>query len=144
MRSCDYRGQYALLKAKADGLGQILNQCNHDSQAAFKLLMLDHLDHLSEQTAKAISNIKFDKASKMQYLWPLHYLYIQVVVWDGGKGSGANAAADFIRGVAHSVPPTLDILKDIGGVDIPRYIGSLNDSTNAEQLEGSSEQTKNA
>ena len=61
--SCDHRGQYALLKAKADGLGQILSQCNHDSQAAFKLLMLDHLDHLSEQTAKAIANIKFDKVT---------------------------------------------------------------------------------
>ena len=66
-----------------------------------------------------------------------------MVVWDGGKGSGANAAADFIRGVAHSVPPTLDILKDIGGVDIPHYIGSLKDNSNTEQLENSSEQTKN-
>ena len=66
--SCDYRMQYALLKAKADGLGQILNQCNRDPQAAFKLLMLEHLDHLSEQTAKAISNIKFDKASHLSHL----------------------------------------------------------------------------
>ena len=49
------------------------------------------------------------------------------MVWDGGNGSGKNATADFIRGVAHSVPPTLDILKDIGGVDIPQYIGSLQD-----------------
>ena len=65
-----------------------------------------------------------------------------MVVWDGGKGSGANAAADFIRGVAHSVPPTLDILKDVG-VDILHYIGSLNDNSNAEQLENSSEQTRN-
>ena len=63
MRPSDGRGQYALLKAKADGLGQILSQCNCDPHAAFKLLMLDHLDHLSEQTAKAISNIKFDKVS---------------------------------------------------------------------------------
>lgn len=52
---------------------------------------------------------------------------LQVVVWDGGSGSEKNATADFIRGVAHSVPPTLDILKDIGGVDIPEYIGSLRD-----------------
>ena len=70
---------------------------------------------------------------------------MQVVVWDGGKGSGTNAAADFIRGVAHSVLPTLDILKDIGGVDIPHYIGSLNDNTNTEQSEeaqnSSTEQT---
>ena len=65
------------------------------------------------------------------------------MVWDGGKGSsGTNAAADFIRGVAHSVPPTLDILKDIGGVDIPRHIGSLDDNTNTERLRDSlTEQT---
>ena len=67
-----------------------------------------------------------------------------MVVWDGGKGSGTNATADFIRGVAHSVPPTLDILKDIGGVDIPHYIGSLNDKTNIEQAQNSStEQSTN-
>ena len=69
---------------------------------------------------------------------------MQVVVWDGGKGSATNAAADFIRGVAHSVPPTLDILKDIGGVDIPHYIGSLNDNTSTEQVQNSStEQSTN-
>jgi len=61
MTAHDYRGEFAQLKAKADGLGRILAECNHDPQAAFKLLMLDHLDHLSEQTSKAISNIKFDK-----------------------------------------------------------------------------------
>ena len=66
-----------------------------------------------------------------------------MVVWDGGKGSGTNAAADFIRGVAHSVPPTLEILKDIGGVDIPHYIGSLDDKTNAEQSQNTTEQTTN-
>ena len=59
---------------------------------------------------------------------------MQVVVWDGGKGLGANSAADFVRGVAHSVPPTSDILKDIG-VDLSRYIGSLSDDSNTEQLE---------
>lgn len=48
-------------------------------------------------------------------------------MWDGGSGASKNATADFIRGVAHSVPPTLEILKDIGGVDIPQYIGSLQD-----------------
>lgn len=70
------------------------------------------------------------------------HLYMQVVVWDGGKGSGTNATADFIRGVAHSVPPTLDILKDIGGVDIPHYIGSLN-NTSIEQAQNSTEQSTN-
>ena len=62
---------------------------------------------------------------------------MQVVVWDGGRGSGTNAAADFIKGVAHSVPPTLDIIKDIGGVDIPQYIGSLADNTSTGQSQDS-------
>lgn len=84
VRSCDRRGQYALLKAKADGLGQILSKCGHDSQAAFKLLMLDHLDHLSEQTAKAISNIKFDKVSHPGHFDQL--LYIQSLRAGSGLG----------------------------------------------------------
>lgn len=66
---------------------------------------------------------------------------MQVVVWDGGRGSEKNAAADFIRGVAHSVPPTLDILKDIGGVDIPHYIGSLHDNNSKHLQPSTSEES---
>ena len=64
-------------------------------------------------------------------------------MWDGGKGSETNAAADFIRGVAHSVPPTLEILKDIGGVDLPHYIGSLDDKNNSQHSQNTTEQSTN-
>lgn len=54
------------------------------AKEAFQLLMLDHIDKLSETAAKAISNIKFDK----------------VIVWDGGNSQGGgNAAAQFIKGM---------------------------------------------
>jgi flotillin len=35
------------------------------AKPAFQLLMLEHVDKLAETAAKAISNIKFDKASGM-------------------------------------------------------------------------------
>ena len=75
------------------------------SMQAYRMLMVEHLDTLAETSAKAISNIKFDK----------------VVVWDGGTGNGAgggNAVPNFVRGVATSLPPTLDVLKEIAGIDL--------------------------
>ena len=54
------RGQYEILAKKGLGFAEIVKACG-DAQAAFQMLMLEHLDQLSENAAKAISNIKFDK-----------------------------------------------------------------------------------
>ena len=61
------RGQYEILAKKGEGLQQIIEACGGAKQA-FQMLMLEHLDKLAETSAKAISNIKFDK----------------VVVWENG------------------------------------------------------------
>src|SRR5262245_8309677 len=104
------RGQYEILAKKGEGLKRIVESCG-GAQQAFQLLMLEHMDHLSETAAKAISNIKFDK----------------VIVWDGGaaSGDGKGAAAGFLRSMAGALPPTLQIMKDIGGVEMPPYFGKL-------------------
>jgi flotillin len=105
------RGQYELLAKKADGLKRIVDACG-GSQQAFQMLMLEHLEHLSETAAKAISNVKFDK----------------VVVWDSGAGAdgkGVNATANFLRGLGNTLPPMLQIMKDVGGVEMPEFIGKL-------------------
>jgi flotillin len=103
------RGQYEILAKKGEGLKKIVESCG-GSQQAFQMLMLEHLDHLSETAAKAISNVKFDK----------------VIVWDNGQGGdGANGAANFLRGLGSSLPPVLQIMKDIGGVEMPDYFGKL-------------------
>src|SRR5262249_58900034 len=66
------KGQYEILAKKGEGLQRIIEACG-GSQQAFQLLMLEHLDALAQASAKAVSNIKFDK----------------VVVWEhGGNGSG--------------------------------------------------------
>ena len=79
------------------------------AQQAFQMLMLEHLDHLAETAATAISNIKFDK----------------VIVWDGGGADGkGGGTANFVRSLAGAVPPALQIMRDVGGVQMPEYCGS--------------------
>ncbi|MFT4539067.1 MAG: flotillin, partial [Planctomycetota bacterium] len=105
------RGQFEILTKKGQGLEAIVKACG-GSQEAFQMMMLEHMDHLAETAASAISNIKFDK----------------VVVWDGGQsndGSGSNATGNFIKGIAHSLPPMMQIMKDVGGVKMPEFFGKL-------------------
>ena len=104
------KGQYEILAKKGQGLREIVSNCG-GADAAFRMLMLEHIDHLSEVAAQAISNIKFDK----------------VVVWDGqgGGGDGGSATSNFLRGLASSLPPALTMMKDIGGVEMPEFFGRL-------------------
>jgi len=103
------RGQFEILQKKGQGFAEIVSACG-DAQAAFQMMMLEHLDKLSENAAKAISNIKFDK----------------VVVWDGGAGAdGKGGTAGFLNGLSRSLPPMLHMMKDIGGVDMPEYFGKI-------------------
>jgi flotillin len=102
------RGQYEILAKKGEGLQRIVEACG-GAQPAFQMLMLEHLEHLSASAAKAISNIKFDK----------------VVVWDGGGKEGQSATANFLQGLGGSIPPLLQMMRDIGGVEMPAYFGKL-------------------
>lgn len=103
------RGQYQILAKKGEGLRQIVDACG-GAKEAFQLMMLEHLDNLAESSAKAISNIKFDK----------------VVVWENGTGdNGRTSTADFLHGMAGTLPPMMNVLKDIGGVEIPESLAKL-------------------
>ncbi|HLA85805.1 MAG TPA: SPFH domain-containing protein [Thermoguttaceae bacterium] len=98
------RGQYEILAKKGQGLREIINACG-GSQEAFQLLMLEHFDNLVDASAKAIANIKFDK----------------VVVWEGG-GNGKSATSDWLQNMARTLPPMLQVMKDIGGIEIPETL----------------------
>ncbi|MEN1682210.1 MAG: flotillin family protein, partial [Planctomycetota bacterium] len=103
------RGQYEILAKKGEGLKQIVAACG-GAREAFQLMMLEHLDNLAESSAKAISNIKFDK----------------VVVWENGGGKdGRNSTAEFLNGMAGTLPPMMSVLKDIGGVEMPEALAKL-------------------
>jgi len=103
------RGNYEILAKKGEGLKAIVEACG-GSKEAFQMLLLEHLDDLANASAKAISNIKFDK----------------VVVWEnGGNGNGKSNTADFISGMAKTLPPMLQVMKDIGGVELPEALVKL-------------------
>ncbi len=104
------RGQYEILAKKGEGLKQIIDACG-TSEGAFQLLMLEHLDKLAETASQAISNIKFDK----------------VIVWENGaNGNGQTNTAHFLQSMARTLPPMMQIMKDIGGVELPEFIARLN------------------
>ena len=104
------RGQYEILAKKGQGLREIIESCGGADQA-FRMLMLEHIDHIAETASKAIANIKFDK----------------VVVWDGanGGGQGGGGTSRFLQGLAGSLPPALQMMRDIGGVEMPEFFGKL-------------------
>ena len=102
------RGQYEILAKKGEGLKQIIDACG-GAQQAFQMMMLEHLDNLAEASAKAISNIKFDK----------------VVVWEGNGHNGASNTASFLQNMARTMPPMMQVLKDIGGVELPESLIKL-------------------
>jgi flotillin len=102
------RGQYEILAKKADGLRQIIDATGGAPQA-FQLLMLEHLEALAQTSAKAISNIKFDK----------------VVVWENGHGNGSTSTSNFLQSLARVMPPMMQVMKDIGGVEMPEFVARL-------------------
>jgi len=102
------RGNYEILAKKGEGLRAIVESCG-GAQAAFQMLMLEHIEELSKTAAHAISNVKFDK----------------VVVWDGGGENGKSGTAGFLRGLAGALPPMMHMMRDIGGVEMPAYFGKL-------------------
>jgi flotillin len=102
------RGQYEILAKKGEGLKRIVEACGGANQA-FQMLILEHLDRLAETSAQAISNIKFDK----------------VVVWESGGQNGKSATADFLSGMSRTLPPMLQVLRDIAGVELPPSLVKL-------------------
>jgi flotillin len=102
------RGQYEILAKKGEGLKLIVEACG-GAQQAFQLMMLEHLDKLAETSAKAISNIKFDK----------------IVVWENGGANGRSNTADFLHKMSGTLPPMLQVMRDIGGVEIPESLAKL-------------------
>ncbi|MEZ6117989.1 MAG: SPFH domain-containing protein [Pirellulaceae bacterium] len=109
------RGNFEILAKKGDGLRQIVDACGGADQA-FQLMMLEHLDNLADASARAISNIKFDK----------------VVVWENGGQNGRTNTANFLSGMANTLPPMMQVMKDIGGVNLPESLLNLKDQQLAE------------
>ena len=101
------RGEYEILAKKGEGLKKIVEACG-GAREAYQMLLLEHLDTLAETTATAISNIKFDK----------------VVVWDGG-GENGGATSGFLQNMGRTLPPMMQVLRDVAGVELPDFLGRM-------------------
>jgi flotillin len=86
-------------------LSKIVEACGGAHQA-FQMLMLDHLNHLTDASAKAISNIKFDK----------------IVVWEGGGKDGSSSTTNFLQNMARSLPPMMQVMRDVAGIELPETL----------------------
>jgi len=103
------RGQYEILARKGEGLQCIIEACG-GAEKAFQLLMLEHFDNLVEASSQAISNIKFDK----------------IIVWDGGaKDGGQSATANFLQSMAKTLPPMMQVMKEVGGIEFPETLATI-------------------
>jgi flotillin len=122
------RGEYEILAKKGEGLRQIVAGCG-GADKAFQLMMLEHLDKLADASSKAIANIKFDK----------------VTVWDPGTGKGG--AAGFLSSLGGAVPPLMNVMKSIAGVEMPDSLAKFDFDPPAKAAateQGKSEKPKGA
>lgn len=110
------RGNYEILKAKAEGFNKIISACNGDTDAVSKLLLIEKLEEIVKLQAAAISGIKIDK----------------VTVWDSGsKGDGKGATADFLSGMVKSLPALHDVTR-MAGLELPDYLGKVSGARNTQ------------
>ncbi len=114
------RGSYEVLAKKGEGLQRIVEACG-GAHEAFQMLMLEHLDNLAEASSRAISNIKFDK----------------IVVWENGGQNGRSSTANFLSKMANSLPPMMQVMRDIGGVELPEALIKLGGDGPSESENGS-------
>ena len=103
-------GAQAILAGKAKGFKDLIATCEGPSGAQ-QMLVTELLPQLVREQVQAISNLQIDK----------------ITVWDSGVGAdGKSSTASFLSGLAGSVPPLHELAKNVG-VELPEYLGKLND-----------------
>lgn len=102
-------GLHEVLMQQAEGFKKIVEAVNGHSDDAIRMLIAGKLEDLARIQVEAIKNIKIDK----------------VTVWDNNAGAkdGKTATANFISGLAKSVPPMWELF-DMAGMRLPEYLGT--------------------
>jgi len=103
------KGMKEMLSKQAEGIHELVEAAGGDADNAVKLMIADKLQDLMKIQVDAIKNIKIDK----------------VTVWDSmnGKGDNTPTTANFLAGMAKSIPPINELFKQ-AGMEIPSYLGN--------------------
>ncbi|MCI6967229.1 SPFH domain-containing protein [bacterium] len=107
------RGAQEMLIKQADGFAQVVSAAGSPSDA-LRLMLADKMETLMQIQVDAIKNIKIDK----------------VTVWDGANGE-KTATANFLAGMAKSIPPMQELF-DMAGMQLPNYLGTPKAEESAE------------
>jgi len=112
------RGIQEILLKQAEGFGEIVKAAGGNADQAVKLIVADKLEDLVKVQVEAIKNLKIDK----------------VTVWDsmGGK-NGTPATANFLSGMAKSIPP-MNELFNMAGMELPSFLGKEKGSDEAPEV----------
>jgi flotillin len=127
------RGIQEILSKQAQGFNDIVKAAGGNADDAVRLLLTDKIEELVKLQVEAIKNIKIDK----------------VTVWDNGGTDGKTpSTANFLSGMAKSIPPLNDLF-DMAGMTLPDYLGkdkttesvnmSMNNTNEVNQSEMESE-----
>ncbi len=100
------RGNFEILTKQAEGFKQIVAAAGNNPNDAVRLMIADKLEDLVSKQVEAIKNIKIDK----------------VTVWENGNGAeGGSSTANFMKGMAGSIPPLEDLF-NMAGMELPAYL----------------------
>jgi len=113
------RGNFEILTKQAAGFKQIVAAAGDNPNDAVKLMIADKLQDLVSMQVEAIKNIKIDK----------------VTVWENGNGKdGGSSTANFMKGMAGSIPPLEDLF-NMAGMELPNYLGKKNTEKEVEEID---------
>jgi len=103
-------GTLKVLEAKAEGYRRLVEACAGHPQIAPTLLLIERLPDLVQEQVKAIQNLKIDK----------------ITVWEGGRGQGSGATADFLSSLIGSLPAMHELARQ-AGIELPSVLGKVKD-----------------
>jgi flotillin len=119
------QGIKQVLESKAFGYAELVQSCRGDARAAATLLMIEKIEQMVQMQVEAVKNLKIDK----------------ITVWDGGQThNGTTTTANFLSGIVKSLPPLHDIA-EMAGLDLPKYLGSMEAPETSEASEETDEKT---
>lgn len=99
------RGVEAMLNAKAEGFGRIVEKAG-GPEYAVQLLVTEQLPELARIQVEAIRDLKIDK----------------LIVWENGSGSGG--LGGMMDGMMSSLPGFHDLAKQ-AGLELPEFLGKV-------------------
>lgn len=120
LKQAEAKGIKQILESKAEGYKKLIEACGNDTQAASTMLMIEKLEKVATLQAEAIKNLKIDK----------------ITVWDSGDSKKGSSTANFMSSLIQSLPALHDVA-GMAGIDLPKYLGSVNEKQNTKKSEKS-------